>query len=298
MSDPDTSSDLIQRIIKTLQIVEERGYNLTIQRLAKILIGGEVESSSIIKIIETCSLFDFDGTFISTSGNIHSEKCLERLKKHHSLYPIYNKIATEFIDECVTHCPWIHCIMLTGSMASEGLFDGDDIDLNIVVEKDTKYATWLLGLLLSIKYAIKYRKQFNLKWYNLIKGVICICVIWDTSQVFPFVRKDKQIAYELLLNSNVLYNADFYEQILKKNDWIKQWFPQLYGVTFSKKQRMKKQKRYNRTIMRWFIEPLSKVIIYFTYRIYRTIIFWNQPLNNRIDHVLKVQHPYGIINKK
>ena len=177
------------RIFNTLEIVEERGYNLSLEKLSKNLIGGEIDKNILKKEIENSSDFDFDGILVSTKGNLNLDKCNNRLKYNSNLYDIYLKIANEFKDNYLELCPWIKCMMFTGSIATDGLIEGDDIDLNIIVKDDSKYISWLIGILLCIKYSIKYRKKFDVKWFNLIKGVICICVIWEEKQVLPFNRK-------------------------------------------------------------------------------------------------------------
>ena len=216
--------DIKERIIKTLMIVEERGYNLTIEKLSKNLIGGEIDINILKQEIESCSDFDFDGVFVATSGNLQSEKCCRRLKINSKLHTLYDKIANEFLSDYKRLCPWIKCVMSAGSMASEDLVDKDDIDLNIIVEDNTKYITWLLGVFLCIKYSLKYRKQFNVRWFKIVNAVVCICVIWENNQVLPFTRRDKQIAYELFLNSKVLYNKQFYNKMLINNTWLKNGF--------------------------------------------------------------------------
>ena len=286
--------DIKERIIKTLMIVEERGYNLAIEKLSKNLIGGEIDINLLKQEIESFSDVDFDGVFVATSGNLQSEKCHRRLKINNTLQTFYDKIANEFLSDYKSYCPWIECVMSAGSMASEGLVDEDDIDLNIVVEDNTKYITWLLGILLCIKYSIKYRKQFNVRWFKFINSVVCICVIWENNQVLPFKRRDKQIAYELLLNSKVLYNKQFYNTMLINNIWLKKWFPQLYSKDIEKAEPDIDFVKLDRILIKWFFEPVSKFIIFLSYRLYRSIIFWNNDLSNRIDHVVRVQYPYAI----
>ena len=290
--------DIENRILKTVEIIDERGYNVTIKRLSEILIGGPIDMIILREIVKKSNDLDFDGNYVGLKGKIQTKKCSERASTNPKLKPFYLSIANIFIEEYLNFCPWIKCIMLTGSIATDGILEGDDIDLNIVVSDHSKYISWLIGILLSIKYSLKYRRIFHVPWFNLIKGVICICVIWEESQVFPFKRRDKQIAYEILLNSNVLYNEGFYQKILEKNQWLKDFFPQLYFKEPEKNKMNIKTRKYNHRFLHLFFEPLAKAIIFLSYRIYRGIIFWNQPLNNRIDHVLSKQYPYSILHKR
>ncbi|HIH29423.1 MAG TPA: hypothetical protein HA260_06425 [Thermoplasmata archaeon] len=51
-------------------------------------------------------------------------------------------------------------MLLSRSMASEGLGKGDDIDFDLIVPDDLKYTSYLLALLLRVKYSFRYGKDF------------------------------------------------------------------------------------------------------------------------------------------
>jgi len=285
---------LHDRIIDTLKIVENRGYNLSIEKLSENLIGGKKSKKEILNEIGNNLDVEYDGKFIATNGNLKSEKCKKRLQTNNDLQMKYLPIAQEFTQEYIKFCPYTKCVMIAGSMASDGLGVEDDIDLNIVVEEGSKYSSWLLGILLSIKYSLKYRKEFNVHWFNLITRVICISVIWETHQVMPFERKDKQIAYELLLNKMVLFNKEFFNQILSKNQWIKEWFPQICEEVEDieiKIEKNKKNKKPNR-----LLEFSSKILIFLLYYWIEVTIFWHKDLINRMHYVNKVKYPYAILD--
>jgi hypothetical protein len=284
-------------VFKTLRIVENRGYNLTLEHLSNNLMGGNVNIADIEREIKNFENIDFDGIFVATSGNLKTAKCLERLQSNDKLQSYYLKIAQDFVSNYITLCPWVKCVMLAGSMASDGLGDGDDIDLNIVVQDRTKYSSWLFGILLSIKYSITFRKGFRVKWFNLIGKVICISVIWEVHEVLPFRRRDDQVAYELLLNSKVLYNRDFFKQILEQNRWLTQWFPQI----FEKFNHIRNDivvssvKRRNRIVPR-FIEVLSLALVFIIYYTVRASVFWHDGLKNQMDADKKIKCPYGVLD--
>jgi len=76
----------------------------------------------------------------------------------------------------------------------------------------------------------------------------------------------------------------------------KKWFPQLYSKDIEKVEPDIDVDKLDNKIIKWFFEPVSKFIILLSYRLYRCIIFWNNDLSNRIDHVVRVQYPYAITN--
>jgi len=212
---------LSERIVHTLQLAEERGYNLTVEQLSQKLLGGSVPPEDLHPFLHEQNGIDSDGVFFATHGHLLSEKCRERQKSNIRLQAFYNQLATDFIKEYRRFCPWVSCVMLSGSMASEGLSEGDDIDFDVVVPDGLKYTSYLLGLLVALKYSLLYGKRF---WK---RHVMCISVIWEQFQVFPFQRQDEQLAFELL-NARVLYGEDFFHYMIGRNPWLSTYVPQLY----------------------------------------------------------------------
>jgi len=283
---------LNKRISKTLEIVEKRGYNLTIEKLSEYLIGGKININDLKKNIKNFKDIDFDGTFIATKGNLKAEKCKKRKKTNEILQPIYSRVLKEYVNDFVKFCPWTQCIMISGSMATDGLGENDDIDINIVVKDFSKYKCYLLALLISLKYSIKYKKLFNAKYFNFLKKVICINVIWEEHQVLPFIRKDGQIAYELI-NAKILYNPEFFSKMLDHNKWLNNWFPQIYERDyFSKKAINKKSNKKSSK----FIEYISMKLFFCLFKIVKMTRTKNKILLDRMDYVESVKHPYGFFD--
>jgi hypothetical protein len=63
--------------------------------------------------------------------------------------------------------------------------------------------------------------------HYLVPMVVCLNIIWEESQVMPFVRRDEQMAYELF-SAEVLHGEEFYNAMLASNDWLRGYFPQAY----------------------------------------------------------------------
>lgn len=287
---------LNERVVKTLEIVEKRGYNLTLKKLSENLLGGKIDIKKLKYNVRSFKNIDFDGVFIATLGNLYLKKCMKRRLTNDKLQPIYLKIAEEYSVDYVKFFPRVRCIMTAGSMATEGLGDDDDIDLNIVVQDGSKYTSYLFAILLSLKYSIKYRKQFNEKYLGLLTKVICISVIWEEHQVLSFTRRDEQIAYELL-NVDILYNHTFFNNMLKDNRWLNNWFPQVFQKKHHIQEKMNNvsPKRMKKTLPN-IIENISMAIMFFFFKIIRMTRSKNQALQDRMDTVEKVKHPYGLFD--
>jgi predicted nucleotidyltransferase len=264
--------------------VEKRGYNLTIEKLAKNLLGGSVNVEELKEEIKGFEDMDFDGVFVATSGNLKTEKCKKRLLSNPKLQPMYLRIAQEYVSELLKICPFIKCVMTSGSMASGGLGEGDDIDLNIVVKDGFKYTSYLLAVLLSFKYSFKYGKKF---WRRY---VICINVIWEEHQVKPFERKDMQIALELL-NAKVLYNQKFFDEMLTHNTWFTLWFPQIKERKHGDKTPDPPSETSKR-LLPLITETISRKILFFFAKIMILSLFRDHNVMER----MQVKHPYSIFD--
>jgi hypothetical protein len=286
---------LDERIITTLRIVEERGYNLTLKTLSENLIGGKVEQEKLEDYVKQMEDVEFDGFFVATSGHLKAKKCQDRIVTNMRLQKRYHSIVEEFLSDFLKMCPWVHCVLIAGSMASEGLSKGDDIDLDVIVEDGTKYSTWLLGLFLCFRYSLRYKREFSVRWYNSLARVICLSVIWEAHQTNPFQRRDGQLAYELL-TARVLYNKDYFRRLVQGNIWLKSWFPQLLQKYSGDDCWSDRPNKEDKKKIPFFIEGLCHLGIIFLYYIIRSSIFWHDSLRDRMDYVNKVKRPYAILD--
>jgi hypothetical protein len=272
------------RIAQTLRLAEERGYNLTVEQLSVKLTGGSVFESSLREILPSLTTIKMESDFVATTGQLQLEKCKQRQHTNRILQPYYQQIATQFIDEYTRLCPWVTCMLLSGSMASEGLGNGDDIDFDLIVPDGMKYTSYLLGLLLSFKYSLLYGKRF---WRRY---VICISVIWETNQVLPFQRNDGQLAFELL-NAKVVSNPDFFRFLIGKNQWLNQYFPQIFQqVTHSTSSSyLQPQKR----LLGTFIEWSSKNILFMMVKAAMATVFKDHDVKQR----MMIKYPYALFDE-
>ncbi len=117
---------------------------------------------------------------------------------------------------------------LAGSLASGGFQEGDDIDLDLVVEDHTKYATYVLALLVSLPYAWRHRDREppDEAWTPLLPKLVCLNVIWETSQAQDFQRTDAAMGMEIALSRSLAGHARFRHH-LANNQQLLAHFPQL-----------------------------------------------------------------------
>ena len=225
---PPSGKDLEieQRVLRTVSLVGERGYGLTLKKLSKGLIGGPVGIDKVRSAVEGSRKVSFDGTFVCAPGRGSTVKCHARRRSDRKLRRAYMRIARDYAEELSKLCPWVECVLVSGSVASGGIAVGDDLDFDIIAKDGTKFITYLFALALGLKYAIKNRALFKDRYFGFLPKVICVNVVWERRQVLPFERQDEQVAYELMV-SKVLYNRPFYSMMIGRNLWLKDYFPQL-----------------------------------------------------------------------
>jgi hypothetical protein len=285
MANENESCSLEKRIRQTLLLAEERGYNLTIEQLSKKLLGGQVPLSELALVLKTSSDFDSDGVFIATNGNLYLEKCKNRHISNSKLEAIYTPIAAKYISHYIKLCPWVNCILVSGSMASDGLGQGDDIDLDIIVPDGLKYTSYFLAVVLSALYTVQYRKFFR-RWY-----VVCISVVWECHQVLPFQRNDGQLAFELL-NAKAMYNPAFFTYVLSQNTWLKTYFPQVYEHIEKNNEFCDIVPQVKKNILTRVVESLSRHILFITVKIAMNTVFHH----HNIRHHIRLKYPYALFD--
>lgn len=287
--------DLGERVKRTLALAESREYNLTLERLSTLLMGGPAEVEALRETILSHEGLEFDGIFVGLRGRLRSGKCARRKQANGKWLPAARGIAQQFARDLTRICPHVKCVMLAGSAASGGFSPEDDIDLNIVVRDGTKYTSYFAALLLSLEYSLRYGRHIGGRYLPGVPKVICINVVWEEGQVIPFARRDEQLAFELL-NSVVILDRDLYGRMLDANPWVAGYFPQILSTAVRKSASAvavdsNPAEKPSRTV-----ESLSRKLIFVLHD-----LVWglrgNYPrLRERMLLVEKVKRPYGIFD--
>ena len=229
----DAAADgLDGRIVKTLDIAARWGYGLSVHQLATLLYGGPVPEGDVARAVrETSGVAREDG-FATVAGREELlAKSIDRHRTNGTLAEAYLGIARAFTRDLLRHSPFVRAVAISGSTASGGLGQGDDVDLNLFAEDGTKYIVYLTALLLGVKYSIGHRRRFanGSAFLGLLPKVTCVNVVWTEGQSRPFVRQDEFLAFELL-RSRAIAGEDHYRQILEANPWLREHFPQALEI--------------------------------------------------------------------
>jgi hypothetical protein len=279
------------RITGTLELMASRGYNPSTAHLASKMLGGEVEVSEVEAAISEAQDLDVREGLAFIQGKSYIEMCKQRLEANSHHQPMYRQIAEDFTRDLVAACPWVKCVMLVGSVATGGLCQGDDLDLNIVVEDGRKYSTNVIGSLLNRKYSYRHKDALAMEreGHYLVPMVVCLNIIWEESQVMPLSRRDEQVAYELF-SSDVLHGKDYYHRMLATNGWLRDYFPQMYNGVSSKAEVLRPVGNGRVGMM----ERLSRGGLFAFERLVRMYLSRQEGTVERMDHWDRLKHPYGL----
>jgi hypothetical protein len=214
---------------ETLHLMHDWGYAPTLPVLARDLLGGEVSKNSLEVALQTPYTFQTTDGFVILPGY---EFLLTSSKRRQISNRLLNgharTVAESFAEKLATVCPFVHCVALSGSVASGGYQSGDDIDFDLFVRTGTKYISYLAANLIGLTFSWRFRRaQSDAAGRTFfLPKVICINVVWTEDESGPFVRQDAGMAFELLRCQPII-GAQVFGQVLERNRWLGEFFPQL-----------------------------------------------------------------------
>jgi hypothetical protein len=205
------------------------GYAPTLEALAANLLGGDVRLADLARafgLSPVARTADGVAWLRGAEGLVPSS--VHRTSRNGSLNGAARTVAEAYARELVRHCPFVECAALSGSAASGGYADGDDIDFDLFVARGTKYTTYLVANLIGLRVAWRHRRRAVRREHRmpLLPKVVCINVVWPADATRPFLRQDAGLAFELA-RCIPLVGAKRFRQAIEDNPWIADHFPQL-----------------------------------------------------------------------
>jgi len=117
--------------------------------------------------------------------------------------------------------PTIQFIGISGGLAIGNAKKDDDIDLFIITKEKTLYGTRLWTLLM-LEFLDLRRKRTD----NSHADKICVNLIIEETRLSWALRlRDEYVAHEILQLKPLFDRGSMYGKFLKKNNWIKKYFP-------------------------------------------------------------------------
>lgn len=126
--------------------------------------------------------------------------------------------------------PTIKMVAVTGALSMSNAQEDSDIDLLIVVEKSTLWATRLVSLLLLDLFKIPRRR------YGQKDGKDKLCLnIWLDETALSWDKRKRNIftAHEIAQVIPLVNKEGVFERFLRKNEWVRDYWPnaiKLYHV--------------------------------------------------------------------
>lgn len=279
------------------------GYAPTPAALADELLGGRVREENLLDAIDRSdSIRSIDG-FVCLRG---WERLVGPSRRRVATNSLLNDgaraIARDFARDLARMCPFVEVVALSGSVASGGYEPGDDIDFDLVVQKGTKYTSYLLATLMGFRYAWKYRhlELHPLHRTPILPKITCINVVWPEDQTRPFVRKDAGLAFELL-HCQPLLGSERFQRVLADNAWLRGFFPQVYDRVWvdDLSRDPGGLARFLSTLARRprllrGIEAASRRIAWILYQIVQTGRAGDAVARERMAFLRRVKYPYEV----
>jgi hypothetical protein len=220
---------LVDRVRRTVALLEERGYAVGPERLAGLCHGGAVEASAVRAAVAAApDLVLTDGLVTSAGFVPHAAACGSRSSGHAAAAGAYWPETLRFVEGLVAAAPFVLGVAVAGSLASGGFRESDDVDLNLVVEDGCRHLAYLVLNLLGYADALGRRgKPVDAGSRRpLAPRVMTANLILERSQCFPLARTDAQMALELL-QSRPVFGAGVFRSVVAANPALAGHFPQL-----------------------------------------------------------------------
>ncbi|HEX9341908.1 MAG TPA: hypothetical protein VF992_12185 [Thermoplasmata archaeon] len=289
------SNDFAKRALDTLALMHQWGYAPSVDTLAAELLGGSVDPSQVLTLARESTAMSIMDGFVYLHGNQRLvAKSRSRVASHHLQNGEALSVAKEFAHDLIRACPVVDCVALSGSAASGGYTNGDDVDFDLFTRDGTKYLVYGVALAIGLKAAL-------LRWRSRgFRKLICINVIWSHSEATPFARQDQGLAFELL-HCNPLVGDEFFAKMLTKNEWIFQHFPQLSQKLFAGNDRPEPS-LVGRFILRVSVHPrflsivdrLSRAATRCAYEFAHRLKSRNKDAVERLEFLQRVKYPYEV----
>lgn len=220
---------MLDRVRRTVALLEERGYAVTPEHLGRICYGGPIAAESVRAAVASAGNLHLDrGLVVTPSFAPRALACRRRSVAHAGAAAAYLPEAIRFARRLVALAPFVLCVSIAGSLSSGGFVETDDIDLNLIVENGYRHLAYVVLNLLGVADAVqRRRKPVDASTQRpLAPRVMTANLVLERSQCFPLARRDAQMALELL-QSQPVFGAAFLGSVVAANPALCEHFPQL-----------------------------------------------------------------------
>ncbi len=228
-------------------------YPMTLKELTKWSAGKKVDVNNLSEEIA--------GSQIKTSEGLLYIKGREKITikrlMRHSASTKKIEIAKNAV-KLIKKIPTVKAVCITGALAMKNADENSDIDLMVITKKGALWATRLAVYTLIKLYGIPTRKPRE----KHEKDKLCLNIWLDeTSLVWPKKERNVFIAHELAQIVPLVNKEKAYEDLLAKNSWIKDYWPNAVKAILKRKTK-KNESFLNLCIYGLFylLEPLARTV--------------------------------------
>ena len=126
------------------------------------------------------------------------------------------------VAKIISFIPTVKVVAITGALAMENATDESDIDLMIIAKKGTLWTTRAFTYLLIGLFGIKTRRPKE----KTQRDKLCLNMWLDESDLVWFPKKRNIYTAHEIAQLRPLVNRDqTYEELIAKNGWIKEYWP-------------------------------------------------------------------------
>jgi hypothetical protein len=225
---PAPTAPATERVVRSVALLERRGFAVSPSRLASMCLGGPVTERDVRWAAAAEGLEITDGLVVAPSSVSRAGVISSRARGHADHAGAYIAMTQRFVRTLVAFAPFIRSVWIAGSLASGGFRESDDVDLNLVVDDGHRHLAYVAVNVLGIAHALAHRKKpvDDLTRRPVAPRLMTANLILESSQLEPLARTDEGMAFELLISEPV-YGAGVFERIIAANPALLEHFPQL-----------------------------------------------------------------------
>ncbi len=226
---PPMDTGAPDRIVRSVGLIQRRGYALEPERLAELCLGGPVSVDQVRSTaVASRELAIVQGLVLERQSSERAAGIVERASGHGDNAARYIRMTQRFVGALVAAAPFIRSVWIAGSLATGGFRQSDDVDLNLVVDDGHRHLAYVVVNVLGLLHALAHRAKpvDDLTRRPLAPRLMTANLILERSQLAPLARQDEGMAFELIVSEPV-YGFDVFREIIERNPRLLDHFPQL-----------------------------------------------------------------------
>ena len=216
------------RLRETAELLGERGFAVTPERLAALCLGGPAGRAELARALAAGELDLEDGLAVAPGRRALAAPSRRRADRHRADSAAFVPEAQRFAELICRLFPFVRGVALAGSLASGGFVATDDVDLNLLVDDGRRHLAYLCVNALGYAHALRWRRKpvDASSRRPLAPRVMTVNLVLERRQWSRLERVDGQMALELLL-SRPLTGGRWWQAVVEANPALLDSFPQL-----------------------------------------------------------------------